>query len=167
MQRDTTTPSGFPPPSAGTPRWRHLLPGSFALALILTGLTTSLLTLAGAVLIGGGVVLREDPSRSCTAFQIGSQDVASTRIHLENVGAERTTVDFHVENDSGTNPWLAGYSRSLAPLASIEVVFRTPPPGASVALVSSGRDLRANAEIVRGGGIPPENREPVQCLTGD
>jgi hypothetical protein len=151
----------------GTPHWGRLLPGSFTLALLLTGLTTSLLTLAGASLIGGDVVLREDPARSCTVFQIGSQDAAITRIHLENVGEERTSVDFHVEHESGTNPWLVGYSRSLAPLASIEVVFTTPPLGATLALVSSGRDLRLNTEIVRGGGTPPEIREPVRCLTGE
>jgi hypothetical protein len=167
MRREWSIRSVIPPPRPGTRHWGRLLPGSFILALLLTGLTTSLLTLTGASLIGGEVVLREEPARSCTLFQIGSLDAAITRIHLENVGEEHTSVDFHIEHESGTNPWLVGYSRRLAPLASIEVVFTTPPLGATVALVSSGRDLRLNTEIVRGGGTPPEIREPARCLAGE
>jgi hypothetical protein len=166
MGRGPIMLSGLPSSNAGAPRWRRLLPGSFGLALILTGLATSLLTLAGAALIGENrdLLTREEPGPSCTAFQVGSPFAANTELHLENVGLVTASVRFDFVDDfGGQGSWAIGYGHSMAPGASFDVLFRTPALGTVVMLSSSGGDLRTSTHIVRDDGTPIENRGPVQC----
>jgi hypothetical protein len=163
MPRDAAVPSGPPAPRGGAlrrrPRW---LPGTFTLGLLLAGLTTGLLTLGGAAVIGDPAV-GEDRSPSCTALHVGSRHAADTHLHLENAGPERTAVRLDFVDHDGRDYQAVGYSPILEPWASGDFVFRTPALGAAVTLSSSGTDLRASAEILRDDGAAPEIRTAGSC----
>jgi hypothetical protein len=164
MSRTPIHSSGLPAPGSGAPQERaSWLSESFTLGLVTAGLLASLLTLGGAAMIAVDPAIGEVPSRSCTAFQVGSSHAAFTRVHLENSGSESTSIDFRIDSDSDATAWPAAEHRSLAPQASIDVVFRTPALGATVVISSSGRNLRASTEIVRDNGDPPEIRRAFLC----
>jgi hypothetical protein len=120
---------------------------------------TGLLMLMGAALIG------EDRSLTCTAFQVGNLDEADTQVHLENDGPESSRVrfDFFVADENGLSRQISSDSPSLEPWASQGIVFRTPALGATVELLSRGRNLRASAAILRDDGAPPESRTSGLC----
>jgi hypothetical protein len=166
MPRDATAPSGFPSPTGGPPRRRRWLSSSFTLGLILAGLTTGLLALTGAALIGDPVT-GGGASQRCTAFTIGGRHEADVHLHLENAGPERTGVrlDFFDDDDVAMKVSPIGGHPTLAPWASVDLVFRSPASGGGVELTSSGRDLRASAEIRRDDGGPPDIRKAIRCLT--
>jgi hypothetical protein len=169
--RDATIPSGQPVRHGGSPQ-RHggLWPSSFTLGLLFAGLMHGLLALAGAALIGSSAiredpVVGEDPSLSCTAFQVGSPFAADTQLHLENAGRERISVRLDFVDHEGRSAQTVGYNPVLEPSASSVFVFRAPPLGAAIKLISPGGNLHASVAIVRDDGAPPELRTASGCLT--
>jgi hypothetical protein len=146
---------------------RRVLPSSFVLQLILGGVMTGLLTLAGAALIEPNPALDPAPSLSCTAFQVGSPHPANTRIQLDNAGPERAGVRLDFVDQDGLYSQTVGYNPILNPSTSSEFVFRTPPLGAAVKLSSSGGSLHSRTEILRDDGAPPEIRTASPYLPSD
>jgi hypothetical protein len=169
MTHDATLTSGLPSLRCGAPRRRcRWLPISFALGLILAGLMTGLLTLAGAALMGDPAI-GAGASLSCTGFTVGGEHEADVHLHLENAGPERTGVRLDFFDDDGlamTVPPIGGHP-ILGPWASVDLVFRSPAHGGGVELTSSGRDLRASAVIRRDDGAPPQVRKAIRCLASD
>jgi hypothetical protein len=144
-------------------------PSSATLGLLLAGLATGLLALAGAALLEGPPIGRNPAteinlSLGCTAFHVGSAYAGNMHIQLENAGPGSTSVHFDFVDRHGLNPWAGSYGRNLAPWASEEVVFKAPALGAAVQIASSGRDLHASAELLRDDGAPPETRQEGPCL---
>jgi hypothetical protein len=142
-----------------------MLPSSFTLALILAGLTTGLLTLAGATLLERTSAIDTEPWPGCVAMQIGSMNAARTRIHLANVGAESIRVRFDwVDDYGGLKLPTADYSRSIDPWTSADILIKAPGPGAVVKVNSSRTNLHASAEVQRDDGGSVESRHAYLCF---
>jgi hypothetical protein len=136
------------------------------MGLLLGSLFTSLLTLAGAALIGESPADGEPTAPVCLAFPVGSSYPAHVHLHLENVGPQDNRVRLDFLNGFGQKSlWAVGYDQHIAPWTSIDVVLRSPALGALVEITSSSRHLRSRAEIRRDDGGPSETRTVVRCLT--
>jgi hypothetical protein len=154
-------------PFAQAPRHgRRLVPHRVGLDLLVAGLTTGLLTLAGAALIGASPANDPGAALSCTAFEVGSPRAASTHIYLYNAGSERAGARLDFVDHEGRDSQAIGYTPILDPSESSEFVFRTPALGATVKLATPGRNLQARVELHFEDGAVPEIRTPIQCLPG-
>jgi hypothetical protein len=142
---------------------RRVLPSRLGLELLLGGLITGLLTLAGAALIDARPVIDPGPAVRCTAFQVGSPHAANTRIQLYNAGPTHMRVRLDFVDYDGLDSQDIGYNSTLDSAEYREFVFRTPALGAAVELVSWGGDVTASAEILRDDRAPAEVRTPASC----
>ena len=144
---------------------RRVLRSSFSLALILAGLTTGLLSLAGAALLEPPLAIVEDPWPGCAYLQAGSLNPGTTHIHLDNAGPETARLRFDWVDDYGGLELLAiDHSRSSDPWASSEILFRAPSVGAIFRISSSVTNLHASATIHRDDGGDLESRRAFLCL---
>jgi hypothetical protein len=145
-------------------RWPWL-PGRFALGLLLGGLLTGLLTLGGASLLEGSPTAGGASLLGCIRFQVGSDKSADAHILLENYGAGAINLSVDIDQTPDIVPWSINYRRAMEPWASQEIMFRAPAPGASVQLLSPGKNLIAFAEIHRDDGVK-ELRHASLCIPG-
>jgi hypothetical protein len=141
------------------------LASSFTLVLILAGLTSGLLTLAGAAFLEQMAIIdAAAPWEQCVGFQVGSPHAANTHLHVANVGLERLYVRLDSNDLIGLGAPGPGSTGLLEPGISSDFVFRTPGPGATIELVSSVNNLHATVAILRDDGGTPESRSAFRCL---
>jgi hypothetical protein len=142
---------------------RRVPPSRLGLELLVGGLITGLLVLAGGALIEASPGIDSGSSSTCIAFQVGSARFANTYIHLQNDGPERINVRLDFVDHDGRAAQTIGYNPILNPSESGEFVFRTPALGATVRLTSSGSSLLTNTEIRYDDDTPLEVRKPIAC----
>ena len=142
---------------------RHVLPSCLGLDLLLGGVMTGLLALAGATLLEASRPIDIESSPTCIAFQVGSPRAASTHVHVHNDGSERIYVRLDFVDHNGQDAQPIGYNPILQPSESSEFAFTTPALGAAVKLIASGRGLQAGVQIHYDDSPSPEIRRAIGC----
>ena len=146
---------------------RRFVPGVFALALILSGVLSGLLTLLGATLIEETSATDQEPWPGCAALQVGSLHAGTTHIFLENGGPDSSHIRLDWIDDYGAlRVPVIDFSQRLEPWASADIQFRAPALGAVVQVSSSVTNLHARAEVRRNDRGATENRSAFLCPGG-